>query len=143
MESAAIHRKETREGCPVIDWNKPYRTKGGAPVRVLCTDRKGEHPVVALVTQDGEERLAKYSMDGVMKQHGARNVGDVFDIVNAPEEKEVWVAIFPGGNIGAFRTESAARKAQGWSALKCVRYTEGDCDGGPGDLLPGPPFTKR
>lgn len=33
----------------MIDINKKYQTRAGLPVRILCTDRKGDHSVVGLV----------------------------------------------------------------------------------------------
>ena len=42
----------------MIDINKTYRTRNGRPVRILCTDRAGDFPVVALVGRGKGEALS-------------------------------------------------------------------------------------
>jgi len=49
----------------MISMDKKYRTRDGRPVRVLCVDRKGPQPVVALVTNDsGVEIMGVFVADG-------------------------------------------------------------------------------
>ena len=45
---------------------KPVCTKDGRPVRILCYDRDGDFPIVALIRQwNGEQSVATYTMEGV------------------------------------------------------------------------------
>lgn len=45
--------------------NLPVQVDSGRPVRILCTDRAGQYPIVALITQDnGGETVHNYSADG-------------------------------------------------------------------------------
>lgn len=36
----------------MIDINKKYQTRKGAPVRILCVDREGNYPVVGLIGEN-------------------------------------------------------------------------------------------
>lgn len=48
-----------------IELGKDYTTRDGRPVRVLCVDRVGIQPVVALVRlENGEEIPLSFSSDG-------------------------------------------------------------------------------
>lgn len=40
-----------------------YETKSGHPVRIICTDRQDECPIVALVMIDGNEIIMSYTND--------------------------------------------------------------------------------
>lgn len=45
---------------------RPIVTRDGRAVRIVCTDRNHkEHPIVALVLIDGEERVCSYTEDGM------------------------------------------------------------------------------
>lgn len=49
-----------------IEVGKVYETRDGKLVRVICTDRKfpGGRPVLALVTEEGQEWIHAYSVEG-------------------------------------------------------------------------------
>lgn len=69
-----------------IDFTKPVQTRGGLPVRILCTDLKSEqYPVVGLVSlgRDGLlEVLRTFTLDGKYSTDCAEQ-GD--DLINVPE----------------------------------------------------------
>jgi hypothetical protein len=71
-----------------LDPSKPVQTADGRPARIICTDRDGSYPIVALVgaeqkpltfTANGEQFNPEYvSSDGVV-------------LVNTVEKKTRWV----------------------------------------------------
>ena len=62
-------------------------TREGRDVRIICTDKCGGHPIVALVRYDDAESLVCYDMNG-------RMWGSTEDIFFAPEKHEGWVNIY-------------------------------------------------
>ena len=66
-----------------IDWSKPVQTRDGCKARVICTDRKGVYPIVALVEERGsEESLYTYRVDGRWLADATRP--ESFDLINVP-----------------------------------------------------------
>ena len=66
-------------------------TRDGRPVRILCTDRKGDTPIIALVhdANDGQEYGYAFYSDGKFFRDG----GDELDLFFAPEKHEGWIII--------------------------------------------------
>lgn len=94
------------DGCPV-DARRPVkfsvgdvvRTKNGANGRVVCVDRAGGQPVLALIREaDGSESARAYEANGtsVFPMAGApfsqRNIG-TDDLLPAPRRATVWVGM--------------------------------------------------
>ena len=42
----------------------PVCTRDGRPARIICWDRKGDRPIVALVKQDDHEDMESFYLDG-------------------------------------------------------------------------------
>ena len=59
-------------------------TKNGYPVRILCTDRKGDYPIAAIICYPDAESLESYSIDGKDLIGGS---SDVDLVIQIPEEK--------------------------------------------------------
>lgn len=72
--------------------NRKVVTKEGRSVRIICTDRVGKYPVVALVGDEDEEILA-YSRSG-------KNMENMewHNLFFAPEKHEGWVNIYKNKN---------------------------------------------
>lgn len=96
--------------------DKKVITRGGLPVRILCTDRKHERPIIALIQEkNGTEIPYTYNTQGgFWTDNGCSD----FDLMFAPTKKEGWVNIYasqiagdryPGYSI--FPNESEARLA--------------------------------
>ena len=66
-------------------------TRDGKAVRIICTDRKGEQPILALVTTTGEEFVHYYHKDGFLISNQKETD---FDLFFAPTKKEGWVNIY-------------------------------------------------
>lgn len=66
-------------------------TRDGRKVRILCTDRKGDTPIIALVNDanDGQEYGYAFYSDGKF----FRDRGDELDLFFAPEKHEGWIII--------------------------------------------------
>ncbi|HET8685549.1 MAG TPA: hypothetical protein VFM18_02655 [Methanosarcina sp.] len=74
-----------------INFTKPVQTRDGLPVRILCTDRKDDYPIVGLVKyQSGEEvrtwtDSGSYSLD-LTNRHK--------DLMNVPETKIYYMNVY-------------------------------------------------
>ena len=47
-----------------IELNKTYITRDGHKARVICIDRRGKYPIIALVKQKNKERICDYMANG-------------------------------------------------------------------------------
>ena len=97
-------------------------TRDGRPVRIICTDRKGATPIIALVNDGLSEELgyAFYS-DGKFFRCGNYEL----DLFFAPAKHEGWINIFRGkdspftGNI-IFASKEEAEE----SGRHCCGFTK-------------------
>lgn len=66
-------------------------TRDGRKVRILCTDRKGDTPIIALVqdANDGQEYGYAFYSDGKLFRDG----NEESDLFFAPEKHEGWIII--------------------------------------------------
>ena len=66
-------------------------TRDGRKVRILCTDRKGDTPIIALVNDanDGQEYGYAFYSDGKFFRDG----NEELDLFFAPEKHEGWIII--------------------------------------------------
>ena len=73
------------------DPSRKVVTRDGRPVRIICTDRKGDTPIIALVNDanDGQEYGYAFYSDGKI----FRDRGDELDLFFAPEKHEGWIII--------------------------------------------------
>ena len=76
-------------------------TKNGDSVRIICTDRLGEFPIIGLVKTDKVEKVTSYMNSGRVY----REVPSECDLFFAPERKEGWVSIYKN-DIGHIYTGS-------------------------------------
>ena len=77
-------------------------TRDGRNVRILCTDAKGDYPIVTLMeTLDGSiEFVNKFKKDGhFLDNDGNKSNLDLFFV---PEKHEVWVNVYKGDNRDYF-----------------------------------------
>ena len=70
-------------------------TRDGRKVRIICTDRKGDTPIIALVHNAKEEYGYAFYSDGKFYRDG----NDELDLFFAPEKHEGWIIInkYPDG----------------------------------------------
>ena len=72
--------------------SKKVVTRDGRAVRIICTDAKGDEPIIALVYNNirEEENVYTYNRDGSF--YGDNY--DCLDLFFAPVKKEGWVNLF-------------------------------------------------
>ena len=100
-------------------------TRDGRDVRVICTDKCGGHPIVALVRYDDAESLVCYDMNG-------RMWGSTEDLFFAPEKHEGWANVYKSENdwsLGSsiWQTEEEAKKwvgAADYTATIKIKWEE-------------------
>ena len=72
--------------------SKKLVTRGGRTVkRILCTDARGDYPIVALVDCGCYDTALSYTKDGGFY---ASNETSVYDLFFAPEKHEGWVNVY-------------------------------------------------
>jgi hypothetical protein len=81
-----------------FDPNKPVKTRGEQPARIVCADVKSARPILALVTSsDGSERAYAYYANGHSQKHGTYE----FDLVNEPVTRMItvrrWLIVYNDG----------------------------------------------
>ena len=69
-------------------------TRDGRKTRILCTDAKGDYPIVALVEEDDGEYSVSCTKDG---RYYLNEINDKNDLFFAPEKHEGWVNIYKAG----------------------------------------------
>ena len=70
--------------------NRKVVTRNGRSARIICTDAKGNYPIVALIEEGGYDTALSYTKDGKLYA-GESNVYDLFF---APEKHEGWVNVY-------------------------------------------------
>ena len=70
---------------------KPVCTRDGRKARIICFDAKGEHPIIALVTDGIQESPYNYTEKGC---HYIEDVETMADLMMLPEKKEGWVNVY-------------------------------------------------
>lgn len=97
-------------------------TRFGNKVRIICTDAKCDHPVVALV----EGRFSDYESIGRYTKDGRyyANETTMSDLFFAPEKHEGWVNVYRIGGLGCrciFDSEEEARQNADKTAIATVK----------------------
>lgn len=93
--------------------NREVVTRDGRKVRIICTDRKGDTPIIALVhsADDGQEFGCAFYSDGKY----FIDKDDEFDLFFAPVKHEGWMNLYKknfGRVIGdwVYNSEKEAKK---------------------------------
>lgn len=75
-----------------IDFTKPVQTVSGLPVRIICTDRKGEWPIIGIIAdKDGSEDVHSWTNMGKFTNYSYL---DSRDLMNVPETKIYYVNVY-------------------------------------------------
>lgn len=90
----------------------PVCTRDGHEARILCFDREGQHPIVALVKDAGNETIFSYNNMGRYSNDGR---GCLCDPFMKAVKREAWInlykdkdeRLFPGLNL--FESEKEAK----------------------------------
>ena len=100
--------------------NRKVVTRNGRSARIICTDAKGNYPIVALIEEGGYDNALSYTKDGKLY------VGETndYDLFFATEKHEGWVNVYRDfddvmcGSV--FATEEDA-KCKAKTAIATVR----------------------
>ena len=70
--------------------NRKVVTRNGRSARIICTDAKGNYPIVALIEEGGYDNALSYTKNGELY------VGETndYDLFFAPEKHEGWVNVY-------------------------------------------------
>ena len=92
--------------------NKKIITRDNRNVRIVCTDAKGNYPIIALIENvQGNEIPFSYTKDGIYKT----SIIDSKDLFFASEKHEGWINLYKNAMGYAFpsniyQTEEEAKK---------------------------------
>lgn len=107
--------------------NRKVVTMNGDSVRIICTDRLGEFPIIGLVKTDKVENVTSYMNSGRVY----REVPSECDLFFAPERKEGWVNVYCQGNRymcgNVYNSESEANlhsRSAGYLATIKIEWEE-------------------
>ena len=95
--------------------NRKVVTRDGRSVRIICTDAKGDYPVVALVEiYNGAENVFRLEENG----HFYYDIEDSRDLFFAPVKKSAWINLYKMNSIispgpRAYDTKEEAESAAG------------------------------
>ena len=98
-------------------------TRDGRKVRILCTDRKGDTPIIALVhdANDGQEYGYAFYSDGKFFRDG----NEESDLFFAPEKHEGWInlnrCLDGKPQCGFIYDSEAEAKSNGRNALATIK----------------------
>ena len=70
--------------------NRKVVTRNGRSARIICTDAKGNYPIVVLIEEGGYDNALSYTKNGKLY------VGETndYDLFFAPEKHEGWVNVY-------------------------------------------------
>lgn len=69
---------------------RPIVTRDSRSARIICTDRVGRWPIVALISDNGEEIICSFTTDG--KKYAQEM--EKSDLFFAPKKRTGWVNIY-------------------------------------------------
>ena len=85
-------------------------TRNGMPVRIICTDRKQERHIIALIKErDDTETICTYNTQGKFRTNGECSN---LDLMFAPTKKEGWVNIYNRATRGCGLIYESEEKAK-------------------------------
>lgn len=67
-------------------------TRDGRSARIICTDRVGRWPIVALISDNGDEIVGSFTTDG--KKYIPEVEKSFIDLFFAPKKRTGWVNIY-------------------------------------------------
>ena len=108
------------------DPSRKVVTRDGRPVRIICTDRKGATPIIALVNDGLSEELghAFYSDGKIFSDED-----NELDLFFAPEKHEGWINIYanindnshPGNHIFESKEEAEEEGEKGRGYVTTIK----------------------
>ena len=83
-------------------------TRNGRSARIICTDAKGNYPIVVLIEEGGYDNALSYTKDGKLY------VGETndYDLFFAPEKHEGWLNIYRSDECGFYMRGKSPYKSK-------------------------------
>lgn len=117
-----------------LDKDNPLATKvqtrDGRPARIICTNRKGEFPIIALITEaDGLESYLAYTADGFLWSNKSPHSSD---LINVPVKHVWWLNIYNGPTCGTLQPTKELADLNSlsnyYNRIACIKvsFTEGE-----------------
>lgn len=101
----------------------PFCTRDGKPARIICTDRIGEHTIIALVQDGGVEGVLPIGPDGVSALWHRDE--DIMNAEEVPVAREFWVNEYVSGWGQLHGThDEAVRQGQGSDHIRTIHVRE-------------------
>ena len=113
----------------LADPSKKVVTRDGRPVRIICTDARGEYPIIALVEdhEGAKDKALSSTKDGKFFSE-TDDVTDLFFAPGAPEQHQGWMNIYKFSREGSayygstiWPTEEEAKSATDSSHVATVK----------------------
>ena len=90
---------------------KPVCTKDGKKARIICFDKKGDYPIVALVeSEDGKEKLQDYKINGVYSLQREHNLCMADDTKPIKWRKTISGAVYVHSKLGSDTTGDGSQE---------------------------------
>ena len=110
-----------------FDVNKPVQTRDGRKARIICTDAKGNRPIVALAERNSGDEYASWHGSNGRWWPSGDETGD--DLINIPEKR--WAVIYEieeegYGVLVTTHEEILTDVKRTAGAIACLEFTEGD-----------------
>lgn len=86
---------------------KPICTRDGKKARIVCFDKGGIYPVIALVQEEGSETCHFYAQDGK-----CADSGNGYDLLMLSEKKEGWANVYDDTPIYDSKEEALNRRSK-------------------------------
>ena len=100
-------------------------TREGKPARIICTDARGEYPVIALIEhyQETLDVTFSFTKDGKWCTDGTNSNKDLFF---APEKHEGWVNVYEEGTNRYLDgcicvTKEEAKRIRGYGYITTIK----------------------
>ena len=105
--------------------SKKVVTREGKPARIICTDARGEYPVIALIEhyQETLDITFSFTKDGKWCTDGTNSNKDLFF---APEKHEGWTNVYEEGTNRYLdgcicSTEEEAKRIRGYGYITTIK----------------------
>ena len=76
---------------------KPVCTRGGKPARIICWNKLGGFPIIALVMDGNNEFVFYYNENGRTNDI----IEKYYDLMMLPKKHEGWINVYKGGKLDA------------------------------------------
>jgi len=107
-----------------IDPKKPVMTRDGRPARIICTDRIGNAPIIALVNRHETEFTVAVTAEGRVPWSTGSHESD---LINIPAKRTGWVNVYRTGGekyiacvSNAYATRAKADQSAAFNRIACV-----------------------